>query len=65
MNVAGGPFAATVATTVVGGAIAYLSKKVLPKLRRKSSDSLTLTSSQEQQLEEESIQEPYEGFDNF
>ena len=63
MNVAGGPVAATVATTVVGGAIAYLSKKIIPKLRRTSSSSLPPSSSQEEN--EESIQDPIEGFDHF
>ena len=65
MNVAGGPVAATVATTVVGGAIAYLSKKIIPKLRRTSSNSIPPTSSQEDELVDESIQEPIEGFDDF
>jgi len=65
MNVAGGPVAATVATTVVGGAIAYLSKRIIPKLRRKSSNSLIPTSSQEDPPDEESSQEPFEGFDHF
>ena len=68
MNVAGGPVAATVATTVVGGALAYLSKKIVPKLRRKSSDSLTPTSSQEGEDPDQdliNLQEPIEGFDHF
>jgi len=57
MNVAGGPVGATVATTVVGSAIAYLSRKII---RKRSSQGEETSSSQSSSQEE-----PIPGFDNF
>lgn len=56
MNVAGGPVGATVATTVVGSAIAYLSRKIIRKRSSQGEETSSQSSSQE---------EPIPGFDNF